>query len=72
MSIAIGAWPPRLAFTVDESVFVSGVSKRQINLAIASGELPSALVAGRRRIAPIDLAAWLRGEPMPVKTSAAH
>jgi len=44
-------------------VFVSGVSKRQINLAVTSGELRAALVAGKRRIAPIDLAAWLRGEP---------
>ncbi len=63
MSLATN-WPARIAYTIDEAVFASGISKRQIYRALERGELRAAWVAGRRRIAPVDLERYMRGEPM--------
>jgi hypothetical protein len=64
MSLAM-TWPARIAYTLDEAVFASGISKRQLYRALETGQLRAAFVAGRRRIVPADLELYLRGEPMP-------
>ena len=63
MSLAT-SWPARIAYTIDEAVFAAGISKRQLYRALERGELRAAWVAGRRRISPSDLEAYVRGEPM--------
>jgi hypothetical protein len=56
-------WPKRIAFTVDEAMFASGLSRRSLTRAMESGQLPSAFVMGRRRISPDALERFMRGLP---------
>jgi excisionase family DNA binding protein len=54
----------KIAFTIDEAIAAAGVSRRTLYASMAKGELPFAFVAGRRRIAPERLRAWILGEPV--------
>ncbi len=60
-----GPWPEKIAFTFDEAVFASGVSRRALQYAIKDGRLKSYFAAGRRRIFPKDLEEFLRGTTQP-------
>jgi hypothetical protein len=56
-------WPQKIAYTFDEAVLASGVSRRALQYAIRDGRLKSYFAAGRRRIFPKDLEDYLRGGP---------
>jgi hypothetical protein len=58
-------FPTRIALTVEEAMFASGVSRRALFRAMSEKRLRSSFVCGRRRIDPADLAAFMRGQPMP-------
>jgi hypothetical protein len=67
--MSMSVWPPKVAYTLDEAMFASGISRRQLFRAIERGELRAAWVAGRRRIVPADLELYVRGQPMPDTTA---
>lgn len=54
-------WPERLAYTVDEAVFASGVGRRKLYQEMAAGKLQFSMAGGRRRIMKRDLEDWLSG-----------
>jgi hypothetical protein len=56
-------WPKRIAYTVEEAMFASGLSRRSLNRAMESGTLPSAFVMGRPRISPEALDRFMKGLP---------
>ena len=56
-------WPAKISMTVEEAVIASGLSRRTIMKFIGDGSLPSAFVAGRRRIAPRALERLMTGQP---------
>jgi len=58
-------WPAKIALTLEEAKFASGLSLRSLQRAIETGALRSAFVCGRRRISPGDLEAFMAGSPMP-------
>lgn len=58
-------WPAKVALTIEEAQFAAGISRRSLERAIETGALRSAFVCGRRRIAPVDLEAFMAGAPMP-------
>jgi len=62
-------WPKRIAYTVDEAMFASGLSRRSLTWAMESGRLPSALVMGRRRISPDALERFMKGLPPDPETA---
>jgi hypothetical protein len=63
-------FPARIALTVEEAMFASGVSRRALFRAMSEKRLRSSFVCGRRRINPDDLAAFMRGQPMPESPSS--
>lgn len=58
-----GPWPAKIAYTLDEAVMASGISRRSLQAAISAGTLRSSFSVGRRRIFPADLEQFLRGGP---------
>lgn len=64
MSLAISAHP-RLVYSIEEVVIMTGISRRQIYIELEKGALRAAFVAGRRRIRHSDLDLYLQGRPMP-------
>jgi hypothetical protein len=50
-----------MCYVIDEAIHASGVSRRELYRAMASGKLKYSFVAGRRRIFPKDLEEFLRG-----------
>lgn len=58
-------FPTRIALTVEEAMFASGISRRALFRALSEERLRSSFVCGRRRINPDDLGAFMRGQPMP-------
>ena len=58
-------FPTRIALTVEEAMFSAGISRRALFRAMSEKRLRSSFVCGRRRIDPADLAAFMRGQPMP-------
>jgi helix-turn-helix protein len=57
----VGPWPEKLAFTIDEAIHASGISRRSLYRAMGEGKLTFSFVAGRRRIFPEALRTYLRG-----------
>jgi hypothetical protein len=62
--------PQKIAYVIQEASEASGVSERQLRRAMAKGDLRFYFQAGRRRIFPADLAAYLRGERFAQVTGA--
>jgi hypothetical protein len=57
--------PDKIAFVIQEAAEAAGISERQLRRAMAAGELRYSFKAGRRRIFPEDLRAYLRGDRLP-------
>jgi hypothetical protein len=54
--------PEKIAYVIQEASEAAGITERQLRRAMAAGELRYSFKAGRRRIFPDDLRAYLRGE----------
>jgi hypothetical protein len=57
--------PEKIAYVIQEAAEAAGISERQLRRAMAAGELRYSFKAGRRRIFPDDLRAYLRGDRLP-------
>jgi hypothetical protein len=57
--------PEKIAYVIQEAAEAAGISERQLRRAMAAGELRYSFKAGRRRIFPEDLRAYLRGDKLP-------
>ena len=57
--------PDKIAYVIQEASEAAGISERQLRRAMAAGELRYSFKAGRRRIFPEDLRAYLRGDRLP-------
>jgi hypothetical protein len=68
----VGPWPDKIAYTLDEAVFASSISRRSLQAAISDGRLKSTLSHGRRRILPADLRAFVLGPQKSFTRDAAE
>jgi excisionase family DNA binding protein len=57
--------PPPISYRVDDAAKASGISRSRLYEMIASGELPSGLMHGRRLILRDDLEAVIRKHLTP-------
>ena len=67
--MSLAELPRRIAYNIEEAMFASGLSRRTLDRAMASGQLPSAFVAGRRRISPAALERFMAGLPPDPNTA---
>jgi excisionase family DNA binding protein len=54
--------PDKIAYVIQEAAEAAGISERQLRRAMAAGDLRFYFSAGRGRIFPADLRAYLKGE----------